>query len=159
MADARRLRPIAGGASTGCAMGQVALCRASRCCRHRQPSRARAERPSTSSAAIDRESPTATNLVAAPQIFMAVLPPCRCDPGTLLHGERAGIALVVLCQAVSVPTSSVVFHASGALAEKLHMDIDYAAVGRSHDGCWPGPTRPVASGPEVGLAARRRDLE
>ena len=74
-------------------------------------------------------------------------------PGShwFIHAKR-----VEFCGAVTIQRA---LRASGALAEKLHMDIDYAAVGRSHDGCWPGPTRPVASGPEVGLAARRRDLE
>ena len=55
-------------------------------------------------------------------------------------------------------TSSVVFHASGAWLEMLHLAIDRAAVGCSHDGCWPGSTRSIVSGPEVSLAARGRVL-
>ena len=54
--------------------------------------------------------------------------------------------------------SCIVFHASGAWLEMLHLAIDRAAVGRSHDGCWPGSTRSIASGPEVSLAARGRVL-
>ena len=86
----------------GHGIAQVALSRAHLCFRHHETSRARAESPSTTSATIARESPTAANLLTAPQIFMAMLPTSQCASGTLPHGLRAASVLVHSCQAGGV---------------------------------------------------------